>query len=158
MICMAKRRIPTQPRKKEGAPPAPSDAYQYLFKEVLVAPHDLGRGVADPLWEQDTEDQRARQELRRKMYERLKLLAQAQLTDRQLQIFELYFEQGLSQMDIAKKLNLAQPSVYKCIYGNQITFGNGRENNKFYGGFIKKLAKIVAKDEQLSKWAEELGV
>ncbi len=66
------------------------------------------------------------------------------LTPRQQEVLKLY-AQGLTQIEIAKKLNVNQSSVTKSLNGNT-DYRNGR---KVYGGARKKLRRIVDKDEKI---------
>lgn len=63
------------------------------------------------------------------------------LTPRQSQVLKLY-AQGLTQIEIAKHLNVNQSSITKSINGN-CDYRNGK---KIYGGAKKKLQRIAAKD------------
>ncbi len=65
-----------------------------------------------------------------------------QLTARQKEVITLY-AQGLTQIEIAKRLNVNQSSVTKSLHGN-IDYRNGR---RVYGGAKKKLKRIADKDE-----------
>lgn len=63
------------------------------------------------------------------------------LTPRQSQVLRLY-AQGLTQIEIAKHLNVNQSSITKSINGN-CDYRNGK---KIYGGAKKKLQRIASKD------------
>lgn len=68
-------------------------------------------------------------------------IVDTQLTPRQRQVLRLY-AQGLTQIEIAKTLNVNQSSITKSINGN-CDYRNGR---KVYGGAKKKLLRIASKD------------
>lgn len=68
-------------------------------------------------------------------------IVDTQLTDRQSQVLRLY-AQGLTQIEIAKRLNVNQSSITKSINGN-CDYRNGK---KIYGGARKKLLRIASKD------------
>jgi RNA polymerase sigma factor (sigma-70 family) len=66
------------------------------------------------------------------------------LTDRQKEVIKLYAK-GLTQMEIAKKLNVNQSSVTKSLNGN-VDYKNGR---RVYGGATKKIRKIIESNEKI---------
>lgn len=68
-------------------------------------------------------------------------IVDTQLTPRQSQVLRLY-AQGLTQIEIAKHLNVNQSSITKSINGN-CDYRNGK---KIYGGAKKKLLRIASKD------------
>ena len=66
------------------------------------------------------------------------------LTDRQKEVIRLLSD-GLTQMEIAKKLEVNQSSITKSINGN-VSYLKGRTT---YGGAKKKLKKIIQSDEKI---------
>jgi len=66
------------------------------------------------------------------------------LTDRQKAVLKLASE-GLTQMEIAKKLKVNQSSITKSLNGN-VDYKNGK---KVYGGSKKKILKIIENDEKI---------
>lgn len=78
-------------------------------------------------------------------------IVKTQLTKRQSQVLELY-AQGLTQIEIAKRLNVNQSSITKSINGN-CDYRNGR---KVYGGARKKLLRIASKDPIIQKIFERI--
>lgn len=68
-------------------------------------------------------------------------IVDTQLTPRQSQVLHLY-AQGLTQIEIAKHLDVNQSSITKSINGN-CDYRNGK---KIYGGAKKKLQRIASKD------------
>ena len=67
-----------------------------------------------------------------------------QLTPRQKEIIKLS-NNGLTQMEIAKKLKVNQSSITKSIHGN-VDYKKGK---KSYGGAVKKMKQIAEKDEEI---------
>lgn len=70
------------------------------------------------------------------------------LTDRQKEVIELYSD-GLTQMEIAKKLNVNQSSITKSLNGN-VDYKQGK-NKVSYGGSIRKLKKIIENDDEIKE-------
>ena len=66
------------------------------------------------------------------------------LTPRQKEVIRLCAD-GLTQMEIAKKLNVNQSSITKSINGNV----DYKKQKRTYGGTKKKLNKIIANDEKI---------
>ncbi len=66
------------------------------------------------------------------------------LTPRQKAVLKLASE-GLTQMEIAKKLKVNQSSITKSLNGN-VDYKNGK---KVYGGSKKKILKIIENDEKI---------
>jgi predicted transcriptional regulator len=66
------------------------------------------------------------------------------LTKRQKDVLRLYAA-GLTQMEIAKQLNVNQSSITKSLNGN-VDYKNGK---RVYGGTKKKLNKIIQGDEKI---------
>ena len=79
-------------------------------------------------------------------------IVDTQLTSRQKEVIHLYAE-GLTQTEIAKKLNVNQSSITKSINGN-CDYRNGR---KVYGGARKKLRKIADKDEEIKEILDRIA-
>jgi len=71
-------------------------------------------------------------------------LVDEQLTDRQKEVLHLSAD-GMTQMEIAKLLNVNQSSITKSINGN-CDYRNGK---KVYGGANKKLRKLIEDDEKI---------
>ncbi len=67
-----------------------------------------------------------------------------QLTPRQQEIIKLSNE-GLTQMEIAKKLKVNQSSITKSLHGN-VDYKKGR---KSYGGAVKKIKEIAKNDMEV---------
>jgi len=79
-------------------------------------------------------------------------IIRTRLTSRQCQVIELY-AQGLTQTEIAKKLNVNQSSITKSINGN-CDYRNGK---KIYGGAKKKLKRIAAQDGEIQDILHRMG-
>jgi DNA-binding CsgD family transcriptional regulator len=73
-------------------------------------------------------------------------IVDTKLTSRQRKVIHLYAE-GLTQTEIAKKLNVNQSSITKCINGN-CDYRNGK---KIYGGARKKLQKFAEQDSEVQE-------
>ncbi len=59
------------------------------------------------------------------------------LTDKQREAVELYFFEGLSQSEIARRLGVSQQVIQKRIFGVQ-------RNGAFVGGALAKLRRALA--------------
>ena len=68
------------------------------------------------------------------------------LTDRQKEVIKLYAK-GLTQMEIAKRLNVNQSSVTKSLHGN-VDYKNSK---RCYGGSERKLRKIIDEDPKIQE-------
>jgi DNA-binding CsgD family transcriptional regulator len=71
-------------------------------------------------------------------------LVDTKLTDRQKEVVHLY-AQGLTQTEIAKKLQVNQSSITKSMNGN-CDYRNGRRT---YGGVKKKIKRLAEQDEEV---------
>lgn len=72
-------------------------------------------------------------------------IVEESLTDRQKQVLKLSAKEGLTQVEVAKKLGVNQSSVTKSIWGNT-DYRNGK---KVYGGASKKIRKLAESDEKI---------
>lgn len=133
-----------------------SDSYQHKIVEISVDPSilgdfpfDDGLGTILNLSKHSEEFYAMKQELLKEVLR----IVRTELTIRQAEVVTLRL-QGLTQIQIADKLGVHQTTIHKLLMGN-IDYANGR---KRYGGAIKKLRKICAKDlkvlEILSKMEE----
>ena len=73
------------------------------------------------------------------------------LTPRQKAVLKLASE-GLTQMEIAKKLKVNQSSITKSLNGN-VDYKNGK---KIYGGSKKKILKIIESDEKIKQILDKM--
>lgn len=124
-----------------------SDSYQFVLLETACS-HDMMEAFCneDSIYARlnpfdyneellDLED-----ELRREFWR----IVEDLLTDRQKAVLKLA-SQGLTQMEIAKKLKVNQSSITKSVHGN-VDYKNGR---KIYGGSKRKILKIIENDEKI---------
>jgi DNA-binding CsgD family transcriptional regulator len=124
-----------------------SDSYQYRIIEIAIDPHVLSDfssddGLGAQLGKSGYSERV--QELREQLMVEVRRLIRTALTERQMQVVVMFL-QGKTQVQIAKKLGICQPSVHKALKGN-IDYKNGAAR---YGGAIKKLQKLCAKDEKI---------
>lgn len=76
-------------------------------------------------------------------------------TARQAECIELHFGQGLTQADVAKKLELNQSTVAHSLYGIKLTSKREQDakyQGKYYGGAIRSIRKrllVKSMQEQL---------
>lgn len=126
-----------------------SDHYQPLFAELSCAPETLAeysdsRGLT---WQNYSEDSKEELlDLKERLLKAFWRIVDTQLTGRQREVLKLS-AQGLTQIEIAKKLNVNQSSVTKSIHGNT-DYRNGK---RIYGGAKKKLCRIAAKDVEIQE-------
>ena len=78
-------------------------------------------------------------------------IVETHLTPRQQQVLKL-LATGMTQIDVAKVLNVNQSSVTKSVHGNT-DYGkkNGKKNKKSYGGANKRIKKLVDKDPKIQE-------
>jgi RNA polymerase sigma factor (sigma-70 family) len=99
-------------------------------REVLSA--DLDRlDQSRRLWGDDVDD--ARDGLR----EAVRAAVDAALTDKQRQVVEAYFFEGLSQGEIARQLGITQKVVNKRLYG-------APRGGRLVGGAIHRLREVLS--------------
>jgi len=61
-------------------------------------------------------------------------------TDKQKSLYELYFDEGLTQLETGKRLGVIQPTVWKSLLGNfDYRYG------KHHGGLVNKVGKFLRK-------------
>jgi RNA polymerase sigma factor (sigma-70 family) len=117
------------------------NAKKTSFQEVLVKPnildtvsHELG------LWHEahpsEEENDQSKEKLRTEAIRVLGTIMETSLTQKQLEIIELYFYRGKTQQDIAEILGISQQVVSRQL------FGVVRKGKKI-GGAIRKLRKIL---------------
>jgi DNA-binding CsgD family transcriptional regulator len=132
-----------------------SDRYQWVLIECPCSPEMMtevcdsdGIGAQLNPWGYNEE----LFELKDKLKAAFWRIVDTQLTSRQKEVIHLYAE-GLTQTEIAKKLNVNQSSITKSINGN-CDYRNGR---KVYGGARKKLRKIADKDEEIKEILDRIA-
>jgi RNA polymerase sigma factor (sigma-70 family) len=104
------------------------------FWELPVEPGDLdalARELVEPLEDERSEGGRARREVLLGLRE----LVASSLTEKQREIVQLYFFEGLTQEGIARRLGISQQVVSRHLFG---VVRKGRR----IGGAIQRLRKI----------------
>ncbi len=133
-----------------------SDKYQHVLVESPCSPDVLtefsdARGITGMINMSSYNEKLF--DLRDQLRAALWRIIDTSLTDRQRQVIRLYAK-GMTQIEIAKRLNVNQSSITKSINGN-CDYRNGK---KIYGGAKKKLRRIANSDlevqELLMKMAE----
>ena len=81
-------------------------------------------------------------ELRDQLYKRTLEILHEYGTERQQQLFTLYYIEGKTQEEIAKLLDCNQSSVTKGLHGNT----DYKYGKAIYGGLEKKLKRLTQKD------------
>lgn len=128
---------------------AQSDSIQYLFREISVDTQALNN------FPDETEDYYLRchrEDLKQELYEEVKALFR-HFTPTQKKAVELFFLQGLSQLEIANKLSRCQPTIHKTLFGNIVYTDDGE---KRYGGAIPKIRKLAQKNPRIKEILNEL--
>jgi DNA-directed RNA polymerase specialized sigma24 family protein len=75
---------------------------------------------------------------RQRLHDLLREALQSALTDKQRIAVELYFFEGLSQDDIARRLGVSQQVIHRRLYGD-------RRNGRIVGGAISRLRAALAR-------------
>lgn len=132
-----------------------SDKYQHFIVESSCSPEVLtefseSKGMTGYLNMSEYNEEFF--SLKEKLHEELWRIMKEVLTPRQLEVIELS-AQGLTQIEIAKKLNVNQSSITKSINGN-CDYKNGK---KVYGGAKKKLKNAVSKDPKIQEILEKIS-
>jgi len=125
-----------------------SDSYQYKIVEIAVDPSVFNDfPFVDSLGSQLNLAKYSEEfyVLRQRLMKEVLRIINFNLTKRQKEVVTLRL-QGKTQIQIAEQLGIHQTTVHKLLMGN-IDYAN---NKKRYGGAIKKLQKICAKDEKVS--------
>lgn len=126
-----------------------SDKYQHLLLETACSNEMLSSfsnedSIYNRLnpWNYDEDLIELEDQLKKEFWR----VIESSLTDRQKEVIKLAAS-GLTQMEIAKKLNVNQSSITKSINGN-VDYKNGRRS---YGGSSKKLLKIIEGDAKIQE-------
>lgn len=126
-----------------------SDEYQYKFYEIQFEQKDLiklSNGIPiSP--EYNDKIQEKLDELKILLINRMWQIVEENCTKKQIDVLKLYYKEGMTQVEVAKKLNLTQHTITKSISGNAI-YGNGKgkKPTKVLGGSIRKLKLILGND------------
>lgn len=67
-------------------------------------------------------------------------IIETQGTQKQKDLYDLYFQQGLTQQKAAEKLGVIQPTVWKSLMGNM-----DPRYGKHHGGIVSKVGKFLRK-------------
>lgn len=133
-----------------------SDHYQYLMHEISVEDTHLNNftnaASIDYLLNPFKYNEKLldlQERLLTKTYE----LMDKNLTERQSVVIRMTID-GYTQSEIAKILNCNQSSVHKCLYGN---VDYSQPKNKRYGGFYKKIKKIIKDDPEIKEILEQIA-
>ena len=124
-----------------------SDRYQNLFAELSCAPETLAEySDSQGLTGQNNtvKSQEELLDLKDQLIKAFWRIVDTQLTSRQKEVLKLC-AQGLTQIEIAKRLNVNQSSITKSINGNT-DYRNGK---RIYGGARKRICKIAANDIEI---------
>lgn len=131
-----------------------SDSYQHKIVEITVDPSllndfslsdGLGFVVNTSKFSEEFHD------LRQLLIKEVLRIINTCLTERQAEVIGLRLK-DLTQIQIAEKLGVHQTTVHKLLMGN-IDYANGK---KRYGGAIKKLKKLCAKDFKIIEILNEM--
>ncbi len=110
----------------------PCEATAPVGRLVLLA--DMDRLSRDALlWLNEDGDSAGSDSLHRA----LRAAIATVLTERQRQVVEGYFFEGLSQAQLARRLGITQQVIQKCLHGT-------RRNGRQVGGALKKLRAALA--------------
>lgn len=123
-----------------------SDKYQFLIVESVCSPEILIEVAdADGMTSMYSPHNEELLDLRDALKAEFWRLVDTQLTERQCQVVYLYAKEKLTQIEIAKRLNVNQSSITKSLNGN-CDYRNGK---KVYGGALKKLKRLAEKDDKI---------
>lgn len=101
--------------------------------ESVLSTHTTIEQLLIAIEEQDETEEKAR--MRESAVGLIRVLIATRLTARQREAVHLYFQQGLSQQEVAERMGVSQQVVSKHIFG---VLRNGRR----VGGAISKLKKL----------------
>ncbi len=137
-----------------------SNAYQHILLESLCAPDTLTIYSDSKSYTtiHDSENEEKLKELKEQLKVEFWRIV-GKLTKRQQEVLKL-MAQGLTQIEIAKKLKVNQSSVTKSLNGNAEYLKHTKNSNllepekkkkkrKSYGGAKRKLLKIAQTDQTI---------
>jgi DNA-binding CsgD family transcriptional regulator len=132
-----------------------SDRYQHVLVEASCSPDMLAefsdsRGLAGHL--NAVQNNEEMHDLKAQLKAARWRIIRSKLTPRQCEVIE-HYAAGMTQIEIAKKLDVNQSSITKSINGN-CDYRNGK---KVYGGAKKKLRRLEAQDEEIQIILERMS-
>ena len=93
---------------------------------------------ARPLWDNNVDDVASGNgEPRADLHDAVRTAVASDLTEKQREVVEAYFFEGLSQGDIARRLGISQQVVQKRLHGTP-------RGGKLVGGAIHRLRGVLA--------------
>ncbi len=92
-------------------------------------------------------------DLKQELLARVWKLIEEHLTPRQRKVLKLYVKEDMTQMEVAKELNVNQSSVTKSLNGNV----DYRKGKKSYGGSKKKITMVAENDPKIKKILSEIS-
>ena len=139
-----------------------SDSYQQLFCELSCSPEILNEvanseGIYSKLnpFGYNEEFFELKEQLRLAFWR----IVDKELTKRQKQVIKMTAE-GMTQMEIAKKLNVVQSSINKGLNGNvdySVDVISGDRKKKTYGGAKKRIRRAVETDPEVQNLLKRLA-
>jgi DNA-binding CsgD family transcriptional regulator len=132
-----------------------SDAYQYKIAEVVYDFFSNPNYFNNDQGLYPAQTAQAVLELQDKAMDRLWAAVYPKLTDNQRAVAELARE-GLTQWEMANRLNCNQSSINKYLKGNT-NYGKGKSRGTRYGGMQIKVQRIALADEEFRKIVQELA-
>lgn len=129
---------------------AKSKSYQYKFGEVLADPHSF-------IFINAVENKISPEinELRGQISDILIQEVNDKLTETQKKVLYLYLA-GHSQSEIAKKLNIIQPTVNFHLFGLRI-YKDGKKGKTIHGGIMKKLRTIANNNQEVNDLLKKIS-
>jgi len=127
-----------------------SSKYQYRILEIPVSSEFFDQK------ETSSQEEQERLLIIDQLVELIEQTAKSHLTPNQLTIYN-YHRQGLTQAEIAKKINVHQSSICKALYGN-IGYVNKIARYQHQGGIFKKLKKKLLNDPKAKELLSQLSI
>lgn len=141
--------------------PNRSDKYQHVYKETAVTDEFLSHhynvlnqhsGLNPYAYDEEERVYELKDQLKERFWE----LAKIHLTDKQFRIARLQAD-GYNQAETAAILGYSsQSSVCKTLNGNAF-YGKSLYAGHTYGGIIKKMQRVVAKDPKTIEILAEIA-
>lgn len=147
-------------KRFESTIPSRSQKYQYLLIERSVEDSFLASFSNDEStgsWLNPHVYNERRLELEDLIKERFYVLLKENATDLQYRIFTM-LASGMSQVEVAKVMKCNQSGITKCIRGNSdYSYKKTTGKPRYYGGLIKKMKRVISKDEIMQDLLTELN-